>query len=72
VAIPNNLDVLAKLAGFPLNLDAVVEKFFEISTVEDSISSRFRVVNDKFVLGGRTFCGGSFGLNREDRRGLAY
>ena len=69
--IPNNLDVLAQLARLAFNLDAVVKEFFEISAVENAISSRFRVVDDELVLGGSTFGGGSFWLDREDKA-LAY
>jgi len=69
--IPNNLDVLTQLARLAFDLDTVVEEFFEISPVEDAIGSRFRVVDDEFVLGGGTFGGGSFRLDREDQA-LAY
>jgi hypothetical protein len=69
--IPNNLDVLAQLARLAFDLNAVVEEFFEISAVKNAISSRFRVVDDEFVLGGSTFGGGSFRLDREDKA-LAY
>ena len=69
--IANNLDVLAQLARLAFNLDAVVKEFFEISAVENAISCRFGVVDDELVLGGSTFGGGSFWLDREDRA-LAY
>jgi len=69
--VPNNLDVLAKLARLAFDLNTVVEEFFKICAVEDAIGSRLRVVDDKFVLGGGTFGGGSFRLDREDKA-LAY
>lgn len=64
--VPNNLDIFAKLARLAFDLNTVVEEFFKIRAVEDAIGSRLRVVDDEFVLGGGTFGGGSFRLDRED------
>jgi hypothetical protein len=59
------------LTCFAFYLDTVVKKFFKISAVEDSVSSRFRVVDDKFVLGSRAFGARGFWL-RERKAALAY
>ncbi len=55
------LDVLAELASFALDLDTVMEEFLEVSSVEDTVSSRLREVNGEFVLCSSTLGGGDFG-----------
>jgi hypothetical protein len=47
-----------------------VKKFFKISTVEDFVSSRFGVVDDKFVLDRRAFSTRGFWLR--EKMALAY
>jgi hypothetical protein len=70
-----NLHVLAKLPSFSINLDSVVQEFFEIRTVKDTVTSRFGVVDHKLMLGGCGFCGGGLGLRERGmsllRRGLS-
>jgi hypothetical protein len=58
-----NFDAIAKSTGFALYLDTVMEEFFEIGTVEDTVRRRFRVVDDKLVLGS-VLCGSGFGLQK--------
>lgn len=70
LTITNDLDALAELSSLALDLDTVVEEFLEISTVENTVGSGLRVVDDKFVLGGSTFGGRGFRL--EGKRALAY
>lgn len=55
------LDIVAKLAGLSLELDAIVEKLFKVGAVKDTVSGGTRVVDDEFVFGRRSLCGG--GLN---------
>jgi hypothetical protein len=63
-----DLDVLTEVPGFVVDLNPVVQELFESGTVEDTISGRTRVVDNKFVLSGGNF--GGFGLTRKPQ--LAY
>jgi hypothetical protein len=60
--VANDLDALAELARLSLDLYAVVEVLFKVSTIEDAVCGGLRVVDDKLVLGGGGFSGGGFGL----------
>jgi hypothetical protein len=40
LTIASYFDVVSKLAGFAIDLDAVVQELFEIGTVKDTITSR--------------------------------
>lgn len=59
--ITDDLDVLAELSSFTLDLDTVMEELLEVSSVEDTVGGGLRVVDDEFVLGGSTLGGGDFG-----------
>jgi hypothetical protein len=63
LTIAVNFDAVAKGASFSLYLDTVMEELFEIGTVEDTVRCRFRIVNDKLVLGS-VLCGSGFGLQK--------
>jgi hypothetical protein len=39
--VANNLDILAELACLALDLDAVVEEFFKVGAVKDTVCSGF-------------------------------
>ena len=58
--ITDDLDVLAELSSFTLDLDTVMEEFLKVSSVEDAVRSRLREVNGEFVLCGSTLGGGDF------------
>jgi len=53
-----NLDVVTKVSSFVIDLNPVMQELFESGTVENTISGRTGVVNDKLVLG----CGNFGGL----------
>ena len=53
-----NFDVVTKLTGLSVELDAVVEVLLEGRAVKDTIGSGARVVNDKLMLGSRLSGGG--------------
>jgi len=58
--IANDLHVFAQLACFSLDLDTVVQEFFEIranSCVKDAVLRRFVVIKDEFVLRTSFSCG---------------
>lgn len=61
LTIADDLDVFAELTSLAIDLDAVVEEFFEVGTVEDTVGSGLRVVDDKLVLGRGGLGGGGFG-----------
>jgi len=63
VAITDDLDVVTKLAGLALDLDAVVEELFEVCAVKDTVRGGLRVVNDKLVLLSSRLVGGDLGLH---------
>lgn len=45
------LDIVAELANLTtIDLGAIVEKFFKVSTIEDTVSGGSRVVDDEFVF----------------------
>ena len=50
LTLAGDLHVLAELAGLALDLDAVVQVLFEGCTIEDTVASGARVVNDELVL----------------------
>jgi len=52
-----DLDVVAKVSRLVLDLDSVVQELFESSTVENAISGRTGVVDNKLVLSGGDFGG---------------
>lgn len=60
--VTGDLHTFAQLAGLAIDLDTVVEELFEIRSVENTISSRLRVVNDEFVLCSNSLSGGGLGL----------
>lgn len=62
LTITSNFDVVAELASLAIDLDAVVQKLFEIRTVEDTVVRRLRVVDDEFMLGSRRFSSCGLGL----------
>lgn len=66
--ITGDFDGFAELASLALDLYAVVEELLEISTIEDTVASGLRVVDDKLVLGG-DFGGGGFGLYTRQNKG---
>lgn len=47
-----DLDVVTKVSGLVIDLNPVVQELFEGTTVEDTISGRTGVVDDKLVLSG--------------------
>jgi len=65
VTITSNFDVIAELASLALNLDAVVQKLFEIRTIKNTVVSWLRVIDYKFMLG--SSCFSSRGLRLEKR-----
>jgi len=64
VALTDNLYVFPKLACLSLDLYAVMEELFEVSTVEDAIGGGFGVVDNEFVLRCGGFPGGGLGLEK--------
>ena len=52
-----DLDVVTKVSGLVVDLNPVVQELFESSTVEDAISGRTGVVDNKLVFGGGEFGG---------------
>ena len=58
-----NLDVVTKVPGLVVDLYPVVQEFFKGGTIENTISGRAGIVNNKFMLGGGDF--GGFWLRRE-------
>ena len=58
------LDVVAKLTGFTVELDAIMEKLFKVSTVKDTVSGGAGIVDDEFVFRGG--CLWSGGLKHQD------
>ena len=48
--LASDLDIVAKLTCLVLDLDAVVQVLFEGCTIEDTVASGARVVNDELVL----------------------
>jgi hypothetical protein len=48
--IPGNLHVLSKLSGFAVNFYAVMQEFFKVSAVEDTIAGRTREIDHEFVF----------------------
>lgn len=53
-----NSNAVAELTSLSLDLDAVVEVFLESSAVENTVTSRTRVVDDELVLGSSLSGGG--------------
>jgi hypothetical protein len=48
------LDIVAELTSLTIDLGAIVQEFFKVSTIEDTVSGGSRVVDDELV-----FCRGS-------------
>jgi len=63
-----DLDVVTKVSGLVIDLNSVVQELFESSTVENTISSRTGVIDNKLVLSSGDF--GGLWLKRGSR--LAY
>jgi len=57
-----DLDIVTKVSGLVVDLNPVVQELFERSTVENTISGRTGVVNNKLMLSGGSF--GGLWLNR--------
>jgi len=69
LTVTGDLHILAELAGLTLDLDAVMEELFESGTVENTVCSGFRVVDDELVLDSGRFGGG--GLRLDKRNGVS-
>ena len=67
--LAGDLHVLTELAGLTLDLDAVVQVLFEGCTIEDTVASGARVVNDELVLSSSRLSGGGLGLRETEKRG---
>ena len=52
-----DLDVVTKVSGLVIDLNPVVQELFESSTIENTISSRTGVIDNKLVLSGGDFGG---------------
>ena len=65
--IPVNLDAFAKLTSLAVDLDTVVQELLESRTVEDTVTRRAGVVNDKLVLSSSSLSGGGLGLEDTER-----
>ena len=52
-----DLDVVTEVSGLVVDLNPVVQELFESSTIEDTISGRARVIDNKLVLSGGNFGG---------------
>ena len=63
-----DLDIVTKVSGLVADLNSVVQKLFECSPVENTISGRAGVVDNELVLSGGSF--GGFYLRK--RAQLAY
>ena len=48
--VADNLDTVTELTRLALDLDAIVQELLEGGTIENTITSRCGVVNDKLVL----------------------
>jgi hypothetical protein len=57
-----DLDVFTKVSGLVVDLNPVVQELFESSTVENTISGRTGIIDNKLVLSGGDF--GSLWLKR--------
>lgn len=64
--ITNNLNIVSKLSGFALDLDAVMKKLLKVRTVEDTICGRFGVVDDELVFNSGGFGSGGLGLKKRN------
>ena len=62
-----NLDALAKLTSLAVDLDTVVQELLESRAVEDTVTRRAGVVNDKLVLSSSGLSGGGLGLEDTER-----
>jgi len=71
-AIASYFDVVSKLAGFAIDLDAVVQELFEIGTVKDTITGRLWVIDDEFMLGSSGFSSGGLGLQKRKEANRWY
>ena len=60
-----NFDVVTKLTGLSVDLDAVVEVLLERGTVEKTVACGARKVDDVLRLDGRLVGGGLGGLHGE-------
>jgi len=52
-----DLDIVTKVSGLVVDLNPVVQELFESSTIENTISGRTGVVDNKLVLSGGDFGG---------------
>ena len=52
-----DLDVVTKVSSLVIDLNSVVQELFESSAVENTISSRTGVIDNKLVLSGGDFGG---------------
>jgi hypothetical protein len=66
--VTDDLDVVSKLPSLAVNLDAIVEEFFKVRTVENTVGGWFSVVDDEFVLNSGGFGSGGFGLEKRTTR----
>ena len=65
----SDLDTVTELACLAINLNAVVKVRFESCTVEDTVASGARVVNDELVLRSSRLCAGGLRLlHRENKK----
>lgn len=66
--LAGDLDVLTKLAGLAIDLDAVVEELLKGGAIEDTVARGARVVDGELVLGGSRLSGGGLDLHSTGER----
>lgn len=72
LTLTGDLNVLTKLAGLAIDLDAIVEKLLKGGAVEDTIGRGARVVDGELVLGSSRLSGGGLylhGTGKEREKG---
>jgi len=52
-----DLDIVTQVSGLVIDLNPVMQELFESSTIENTISSRTGVIDNKLVFGGGDFGG---------------
>ncbi len=67
LTITGDLHIVTKLTCLAIDLDTVMEVFFEGRAVKDTVACGARVVNDELVLSS-SFSGGDLGLKHRENR----
>jgi hypothetical protein len=65
-----NFNIISKVSSFAFDLYPIVQEFFKGSSIEYTVTSGARVVDDELVFSGRSFSG--LGLEIEQKNPSAY